>query len=75
MIELTEYRDFSDSSRGMVLVNPDDISAVLPYRYHSFREPVGQVVLKSGVTINVWESVESIQRAIQAAKAAGGTDD
>ena len=71
MIELNEYREHDNAGRTLVIVNPDEIAAVRYYQYRSFRDAIGQVVLKCGTTINVWESVETIHRAIQAAAGGG----
>ena len=75
MLQLTEYRSFDDYSREPVLVDESEIAAVRAFRYHSFRSAIGQVVLRSGEKINVWEDVDTIKRMMQrAARAAGGDD-
>ena len=65
MLELKEYRSFDDYSRALVMVDVNEIAVVRAYRYHSFRNEIGQIVLKNGVTINVWENVDTIRRMMR----------
>lgn len=76
MLELHEYRSFDDCSHEPVLVDVAEIAVVRAFRYHSFRNAIGQVVLRSGEKINVWEDVDAIRRMMQkeSARAAGGGD-
>jgi len=60
MIQLTEYRG-DDRAGGLVLVDPRDVTCVREYVYHSFRSNIGEVILKCGTSIKVWETVQQIE--------------
>ncbi len=45
-----------------VFINPSEIACVRSYLYHSFRPPIGEVILYNGTKIRTWEDAEEIAR-------------
>ena len=62
--EFSQYTD--DGEPGLACyVNPDDVMVVKEYKYHSFRSSIGEITLRNGEKIRVWETVDEIQRRLQ----------
>jgi hypothetical protein len=70
LIKLSLWSDPDGNRRGGdVYVNPSEIAAIKSWRYHSFRDDVGEVILNTGEKIHVWETPEAIVKLINKAKA------
>lgn len=54
---LTEYSD--DGHDATVYINPDEVSAVRYWKYHSFRPAITEIILQNGTKFHVWQDVET----------------
>jgi len=65
MLKLLKYqKDENYSSTNYVLINPIEIAAIEPYKYHSFRPVISRIILNNGEKIIVWDSVNEIERRL-----------
>jgi hypothetical protein len=62
-ILLTEY--IGDAPGRPISINPEEISCIRSYSYHSFRPYIGEVILSNGVKIRTWETAEDIDKLVQ----------
>lgn len=65
LVALTEYSD--DNHDATIHINPAEVSAVREWRYHSFRPPVTEIILQSGVKLHVWQDVETTIKRLKEA--------
>lgn len=62
MLRLSEY---NETRCATVLIEPSDISCVREYAYHSFRPLIAEIVLKSGASVKVWETVGQVEAMLK----------
>ena len=63
--KLREFSEYREDGRCLkVYVNPDDVMAVRAWAYHSFRPSIGEIILRHGEKLHVWETEEEIQRRL-----------
>jgi hypothetical protein len=60
-MRLIPFDGYIDDGLGnQVFVNPEDVSVVREWKYHSFRPAIPEIVMLSGERVRVWQDVHAV---------------
>jgi len=54
----------NNDGASTVLVDPDEVTCVRAWKYHSFRPAISEIILNCGKSIKVWQDVEAVRKTL-----------
>lgn len=64
-MRLIEFSEYCEDVGRKCYVNPAEVEVVHEWKYHSFRPPISEIMLKDGRSVRVWETVDTVLRRLK----------